>query len=286
MSTEANEPAWTDLDVTVADRWTYTWADRKRPHLHPVATPAGHVLTCNEPEDHFWHHGLWFTIKYLDEDNFWEEMPPYGVLRHDERPEVTHGPDGQVALSGELRWTRPDRETVALVQQLTLTHVPLEADAYAIDLDTTLTATDAVRLDRTEYTTWGGYGGFTIRGTNELVDTTLLLPDGSRNDRLVGVPGRWCDVAGTVTTGGANAPAGLAIFDHPGNVRHPVPWYGTTWDGYGEGDWTNFCNAAFLWEGPLELAAGESLRVRHRALVHDGHWPVDRLDAAWHAWAD
>ncbi|MCU1497509.1 MAG: hypothetical protein JWM47_1462 [Acidimicrobiales bacterium] len=290
---EPTTVAWSDGDVTVADRWTYGWADRKRPHLHPVATPAGHVLTRDAPDDHPWHHGLWFTIKYLDGDNFWEEMPPYGVLRHQGRPEAAAGPDGTVSVAGEVHWTRPDRQTVALVQQVSLTHVPLpegsapaagETGAYAIDLDTTLEATAPVRLDRTEYTTWGGYGGLTVRGTAELVDTRLLLPDGSAHGRLVGTPGRWCDLSGTVITGGAAAPAGLALFDHPANRRHPVPFYATTYDGYGEGDWTNFANAAFLWSGPMDLDAGEQLRIRHRTLVHDGHWSAERLDAAWDRW--
>ncbi len=52
------------------------------------ARRPAHVLTRDAPDDHPWHHGLWFTIKFVDEDNFWEEMAPYGVLRHDGPPEV------------------------------------------------------------------------------------------------------------------------------------------------------------------------------------------------------
>ena len=54
----------------------------------PGAHAGGAVLTRDAPEDHPWHHGLWFTIKFVDDDNFWEEMAPYGVLRHDGPPEV------------------------------------------------------------------------------------------------------------------------------------------------------------------------------------------------------
>ncbi len=271
---------WTDDDVTVDGRWTYAWANRKRPYIHPVTTPAGRVVSREAPGDHPWHHGLWFTIKYVDGDNFWEEMAPYGVLRHDGRPELGEGPDGSISLTGSLTWTRPDRETVALTERRILTHVPLGDDAYAIDLDTTLTAARPVRLERTEYTTWGGYGGFTLRGSAALVDTRLLLPDGSTHSRLVGQPAPWCDLSGTVDA----SPAGLALFDHPGNRRHPVPFYASTFDGYGEGTWTNFFNAAFLFHDGMDLDAGEALRIRHRALVHDGHWPVDRLQGAWSDW--
>lgn len=275
-----------DGTVTVAGRFTYAWGDRRRPRIHPLRTPAGHVLSRDEPEDHPWHHGLWFTIKFVDGDNFWEELPPYGVLRHRERPVMDGDDAGTVSIVGTLDWTRPDRETVAIVEHRTVAYVPLREDAYAVDLDTTLVAQADLRLDRTPFTTWGGYGGLTLRGAGDLVDTTLTLADGSTHARLTGEAGAWCDLTGTASAGGAAAaPAGLALFDHPTNRRFPTPFYASTFDQYGEGGWTNFFNAAFLWDGPMDLAAGEALRVRHRALVHDGAWPVDRLQAAWEAWA-
>ncbi|HYI62669.1 MAG TPA: PmoA family protein [Acidimicrobiales bacterium] len=268
--------------TTVAGRWTYHWGARRRPFVHPVTTPAGHVLTREAPDDHPWHHALWFAIKYVDGDNFWEEMEPYGVLRHDDRPEVVEAAGGVVALRGSLTWTRPDRETVALTEERTLTHVPLGPDAYAIDLDTTLVPGAPCRLDRTPFTTWGGYGGLTVRGAGDWTDTTLLLADGSTHDRVLGQASAWCDLTGTPPGGAEGDRAGIALLDHPGNRRHPTPFYGSTRaDTYGDDGWSNFLNAAFLWHEPLDLAAGEELRVRHRVIVHDGVWERDRLAAAW-----
>lgn len=275
-----------DDAVTVDGRWTYAWADRRRPHLHPVRTPAGHVLTRNAPDDHPWHHGLWFAIKFVNEENFWEEYDAYGVLRHQGPPTVTAHDDGRVTVAGSLHWVRPDRTTVTLVEDRTITHVPIGEDAYAIDLDTSLAPATDVRLDRTPFTTWGGYSGLTVRGPADFVDTRLTLDDGSVHDRITGTPSRWLDLSGTVTADGAKAPAGIALFDHPGNRRHPVPFYASTRnETYGDEGWSNFANAAFLWNGPLDLVAGEILRVRHRALVHDGHWPADRLAEQWQGWS-
>jgi len=270
---------WNDDGVTIAGLWNYAWAAKRRPFLHPVRTPAGHVLTVDSPDDHPWHHGLWFAIKYVDDDNFWEEMAPYGVVRHLARPTITERTDGSITLTGDLHWTRPDRKTVAIVEQRRLTHVPIGDDGYAIDLDTTLVPTSDVRLDRTEFTTWGGYGGLTLRGRPDLTDTKLLLADGSVHDRLTGTPSEWLDISGTVDPDGANAPAGITLFDHPGNRRTPVPWYASTRnETYGDEGWSNFVNAAFLWDGPLHLAEGEELRVRHRTLIHDGTWSVDEIE--------
>ena len=281
----------TDIDqgedtVTVDGRWSYVWGDSRRPHLHPVRTPAGHVLTCNAPDDHPWHHGLWFTIKYVNDENFWETYDAYGVLRHQGAPTVIAEADGRVTVAGSLHWIRPDRATVAVVEDRTITYVPLGDDAYALDLDTSLVPASDVRLDRTPFTTWGGYGGLTVRGPGDFVDTRITLADGSVHDRVTGTPSTWLDLSGTVTAAGADAPAGIALFDHPANRRHPVPFYASCRnETYGDDGWSNFANAAFLWDGPMDLVAGEILRVRHRVIVHDGHWPLDRLTAAYRAWS-
>lgn len=284
------EPSWTAGQVTVAERWTYHWADPKRPFIHPLTTPAGHVLSREAPADHPWHHGLWFTIKFVNGENYWEELPPFGVLRHDGRPEVTAGADGSLALEGTVTWDRPDGGATVIAERRRLTHTPLApedgGDGYAIDLDTTLVPAIDVRLDRTEFTTWGGYGGLTLRGPADLVDTRLLLADGTTHDRLLGHPSPWCDLAGTASAGGRAGPAGVALFDHPANPRFPTPFYASTFDGYGEGAWTNFFNAAFLFHEAMDLAAGKPLRLRHRVVVHDGHWPTERLQAEWDTWAE
>lgn len=265
--------------------WTYQWEASKRPLIHPVTTLAGHVLTRDAPDDHPWHHALWFTIKFVDDDNFWEEYDAYGVLRHRSTPELVQHDDGRSSLKGTLDWIRPDRETVALVEDRTWTHVPLSEDAYAIDLDTTLVAAADVHYDRTPFTTWGGYGGLTVRGAGDWTDTILMVDDGSTHDRVLGDASRWCDLTGTVP-GVSDAVAGLAFLDHPGNVRHPVPWYASTRaDTYGDEGWSNFLNAAFLWHDGLDVPAGEPLRVRHRVVVHDGRWTADQVESAWQAYA-
>jgi hypothetical protein len=77
----------------------------------------------------------------------------------------------------------------------------------------------------------------------------------------------------------------VAILDHPGNPRHPVPWYGSTRAAtYGDEGWSNFLNAAFLWDEPLRVGAGKPLRFAYRVLVHDGAWDADRIAAAYADW--
>jgi len=240
------------------DRWHYNADHRKRPNLHPVASPSGAVLTRDAPDDHPWHHGLWFTIKYVNEENFWEEQPPYGVLRH---VDDTH-----------VQWIRPDRETVIIDDERTFTHVDLADDAYAIDISIALTPRDDVVLDRTPFTTWGGYGGLSLRGRPDWTDTRIMLSDGTTHDRVLGTPAKWCDISGSVDGGDA----GLLMIP----AEPETPWYGSTRAAtYGDEGWSNFLNAAFLWDGPEAVAAGTTRRFEFRVVVHDGVWTKEQCEA-------
>lgn len=269
-----------DGALTVGGCWTYVWAGATRPFLHPVATPSGHVLTRDAPPDHPWHHGLWFAVKFVNGENFWEEYGEFGVVRSDCEPSVESQGD-RVRISGTLSWIRPDGRSVAIVEQRVLVHVPMEApdgEVYGIDIDVSLAPTTDTVLDRTPFTTWGGYGGLALRGPGDWSETRLLLADGSSHDRVLGTASPWCDLTGSV--GPTGALAGIAILDHPANPWYPVPWYASTRsDTYGGQEWSNFVNAAFLWHGPRAVAGGDVLRIRHRVIVHDGAVPADWLQA-------
>jgi hypothetical protein len=261
--------------------WRYVYSGKPKPYVHPICTPAGHCLTLFEPHDHLWHRGLWFTIKFINGDNFWEEGEPFGSQRTLAPPSITHGPRGRIELRSELLWTHPRAHaapTAVFHEQRAIGFEPLETAAYALDFATTLTAQTDLLLDRTPFTTWGGYGGLIVRGTRNWQATQLLFPDGSTSDRPTGVRATWCDLSGKLD-GGRDLTGGIAIFDHPDNLRHPSPWYGSTGPGH-------YFNAAFLFHEPLNLAAGESLRLCYGVLVHDEIWSVERLQAAYAAYVE
>ena len=249
--------------------WRYE-RHRRKPHVHPLRTPAGTCLTTVEPADHPWHRGLWFAVKYVNGDNFWEEIAPYGVQRHR---------DGN---GDDIDWIGPDRVTAVVHERRTLTPVDLGADdAYALDLAITLrpAGDEDLVLDRTPFTTWGGYGGLTLRGRPDWTDTRLLVAAGGSQDRVIGERSPWCDLS--------SAAGGVTFFDAPGNPNHPVPWYASTRAAtYGDDGWSNFVNAAFLWDGARRLDAGDELHFAYRVVVHDGPWEPARIDRAYRAWTN
>ena len=72
---------------------------------------------------------------------------------------------------------------------------------------------------------------------------------------------RW--VSATGATGGM-----VALLDHPANPRHPVTWFARA----------NLLGAGLLMPGDLELAAGQTLRLRYRFLLLDSETPAARLE--------
>lgn len=245
--------------------FTYVTDRAPKPFVHPLRSPSGRVLSVESPADHPWQRGLWFAVKFVDADNFWEEVEPFGrqVTTDDHR----------------LEWVRPDGR-VALLEERSVVEVDpgLGDGSYAIDWTTALEAAGAeVVLDRTPYTSWGGYGGLTFRGAPDWCDTRVLTADGSEHRRPVAVESPWCDLS--------SGEAGLCLLDHPSNPRHPVPWYGASRSrAYGEG-WANYLNAAFLFHQAMTLPVGQPLVLRYRVVVHDGRWDAARAQAAWEAWA-
>jgi hypothetical protein len=259
--------------------WRYVYDTAKpKPFFHPVCTPRGHVLTNFEPHDHLWHRGLWFTFKFINKENFWEERPPFGMQRTAGAPGINHEPEGAINLFSRVDWVRPDGQTVVIREQRQMTHRPLDDDAYAIDFYTTLVAQADLEIDRTPYTRWGGYGGLILRGTRNWQKTRVLLSDGTETERPTGPRAAWADLSGKLD-GGPEQTGGFAIFDHPSNLRHPTPWYG------GAEEFQNYVNAALLFHEPMQLASGASLSLRYRVLVHDGIWDAARLQSAWDAYA-
>jgi len=258
--------------------WRYVYGGKPKPFFHPLSTPRGFCLSLFEPHDHFWHRGLWFTIKFINGENFWEEFNEFGEQKGVLPPSVEHAADGTIQWKQDQTWERPNGQGSVFAEKRSIAYRPLDDLSYALDWDIALTAQMDLLLDRTPFTTWGGYGGLTIRGNRNWQQTKLLFPDGSTSDRPTGIPALWVDLSG-VFDGGSQKEGGIALFDHPLNARHPQPWYGATGSGH-------YVNAAFLFHEPMHLQSGETLRLRYRALIHDELWDVQKLQYAYDKYAE
>jgi hypothetical protein len=243
---------------------TYRDVGAAKPFFHPVTTPSGRCLSRAHPPDHPWHLGLWFAVKFVNADNFWEEIEPFGKV-------ISRTPG---RADGVLDWVTPDGRRPLIEHRTIATR--LDGDATCVDWHIRLTATVDVLLDRTPYNgVWGGYGGLAFRGAGDWSETSIVLAGESAPcERVVGRRAPWCLLS--------SEEAGVLLLDHRANPRHPTPWYGSTRNRiYGEEPWSNFINAAFLFDEPLALGSGNTLDLRHRVLVHDGRFTPAECESRW-----
>ena len=275
--------------------WTYLWAHRRKPHVHPLATPAGRVLTQVEPPDHPWQRGVWFVVKFVDGDNFWEEYDPagWGVQRHDGPPGDGHWTVTGTrrarcrrSVEGDLAWIRPDRSTVAVHEHRRVTSTCRSGDdAYAVDWDVTLRV--ARRRHPRPHAVQRHVGrllGPGLPGAGRLARHPPAArrrgrarPGGAAAVTLVRPVGHGADGAATVACASSTTPP---------TRRTPSP--STPRAGR---------ERATARAGPTPstrrscgtvrsvLPAGEPLRFRYRLVVHDGAWAADRAEAAWQGFA-
>jgi Methane oxygenase PmoA len=246
-------------------------AAQPKPCIHPLTTPSGATLTGFEMSDHVWHRGLWFTIKFINGENFWEENAPFGVQRSTAEPSVQLVSTGEAIVRHDQRWTS-DKTGDVFVEQRTIRFVDQPEGVRQIDWTSILEAQQDLTLDRTPYTTWGGYSGLTFRTSREFHGATFTTPGGGTSQSLLGDRHEWALLQGKLD-GGRDRTAAIGIIEHPDNPRATTPWYGKCADGY------VFFNAAFLFHEPMQVKKHETLTFRYRVLTRDGHWTHDAFAA-------
>jgi hypothetical protein len=241
-------------------------------------------------KDHPHQRGLWFAHESVNNLDFWNNDASYTTPN---RGKMTLKKLGKIESGGKkgsiaatFDWTN-----LAGALQLTESRVMTfydEPQTRTIDLDITLTAVKLVVFGDNK----DGALGIRLRpvlqvtaqrGDNFPLTGHILNADGVAIEKDAwGKPSNWCDYWGEV--GGEKV--GIAIFDHPGNPRHPVRWHVR---GYGLFAANPFGLSAFTndksQDGSMTLAPGKSVRFRYRVVIHPGDTKSAGVDALWKRYA-
>ena len=249
-----------------------------KPCFHPLFTAAGRQIAGFQMSDHPWHRGLWFAIKFINKTNFWEENPPLGIQQTVAQPQCQFASPRAVRIAHALRWT--SQATGPVIDETRQMIFTAESDGTRIiDFSSSLMPLQDLELDRTPYTTWGGYGGLTFRASREVHGTGFLLPDGQTANAIIGQSHPWVLLRGLVD-GEPEARVSIGMIDYPANPRSPSPWYGKAGQSY------DFFNAAFLFHEPMTVQRGRVLNFRYRFVYGDGWWEAPQLAALAQAFVE
>jgi hypothetical protein len=251
-----------------------------RPFFHPVRTLGGDLVTVYRPHDHVWHKGIALSLPNVGEENFWGgptfrggqyvQAHNDGAMRHDAF-DVAIVKDGVARLDERLSWvTESGQTTVTERRRIAAAVLPDAPATWLLAFETTMTNVSGADIVIGSPTTEGrpnaGYGGLFWRGPRSFTGGTVVTPDGTGGDELMGTGGPW--LAFTGRHDGHGRTSTLVFRDSPANFSYPSQWFVRSTP------FAAVCPAPFF-DTEHTFPAGAPLTLRYDIAVADGS-----LDAA------
>ncbi len=268
----------------------YVFTGAKRPYFYPVLMEDGTQLvrdfpmkdTPGEDRDHPWHRGLWFAHAEVNRVDFWNEgtgdnarsPKEKGSVLHDGLIETTSGDVGMIRVRNQ--WVAPDGKLVC-TDQTDIRIAALPGGGRTIDFEVTLQplagqalllgdnkdGTMAIRLAQW-LTPPHKYQKKDTGGSARIVTSA-----GARDAAAWGTRADWCDYSAER----AGKIYGVAIFDHPQNLRHPTWWMARDYglfaaNPFGQHDFEKREDTPNM--GDFIVEAGDRLTLKYRFVFHEG----------------
>ena len=268
--------AFTSAGRTV---WQFHFGkQRPVPHFYPVCLLDGTLLTDLGPKDHPHHHSLWFAWNKLNGVDYWSE-PDAGRTQVAECRVSTGKNSARFQM--KLDYVPPAGDPVLTERRTIVVSAPDNQGRYFIDWRGEFVAgKEPVHMKGG--TAGGGYAGLSVRIAQTTHEWRIIDSEGrediaegdfARNTH--GKRAKWMDFS--VTDKATGKQGGIAILEHPSSFRHPSQWHNLinpkTPFGY--------FSPATLWSEPYDLAAGKTLMVYYRIVVHPGRPGREAIEREW-----
>jgi len=254
-------------------------SDGGAPHIHPLCTPAGRLLSLDQPYDHPWHHGLFFAWPNVSGYNFLETSERFAGRRGTVeqvawcRREVV---DGVARISTRNRWLPEGAILPIIVEERDVSVQAPIGNRYSIDIEVAIHVDPGTDEPEVTLASFPPYHGLSFRPQRSLDRARLVNSEGGKGVRgTLGVSARWCALMGQLDS--PPGWGGVAILDHPENPRHPTPFFTMA---VPEKPFA-FIGAAPCFEEPLAIVKGEPVGWKYRLVVFDGVLSSDTLDVEW-----
>jgi hypothetical protein len=262
--------------------WQFSF-DQKlgKPFFHPVSVPGQSSLTNFKPEDHPWHYGFWFSWKYINGVNYWEEDRASGKAEGKTQwgdPVIETDERGGATIKLAVRYVNPSGQVDVEEERVIVISAPAADGQYFFDWQARFTAgKQGAFLDRTPMPDEprgqfnGGYGGLALRLASAPAELDVMTLRGT----IVDFPQQRARpsapaVAFNLRSGG-HFMGGVAIFSDPANSGSDAPWYIVN------APEMRFACAAVLAPKPLKYAPGETWMLHYRVVVKATAWKAEEL---------
>lgn len=260
--------------------WQFNFADSfNKPHFHPLRVTGSEPLSTSRPADHLWHYGLWFSWKFINGVNYWEEEKSgrsQGLTKW-KAPEIATQPDGSAEIKLDLSYISTNSAVVMTELRALKISAPAADGGVTIDWTSAFTVGDVpLVLDRTPMPgepggkVNGGYGGFALRTAQVPARTDFVTAEGPvtnyASDRArPNSKGAACNV----TLGGRTD--GVAILSHVSNTGGDSPWY------ISNSDKMRWFSPSLLAPKPISMQPRETFIWKFRVVTKAGAWTAADL---------
>lgn len=286
---------WQRTDTTLAwaagktPVWQFSFDPAKgKPFFHPITVDGGPSLTNFRPTDHPWHYALWFSWKYINGANFWEEDRDTGKSVGKtswSTPVIATRADGSATIELNLRYANPSGRVDLTEARTIAVSAPDASGGYTIDWSAEFTAgPEGAVLDRTPMPNEphgavnGGYAGLSMRLAAAPLTIAMTTAEGPVTEFAHNrARPNSAAVACSFSDGGKPVGA-IAILSDPANLGEKAPWYLINSDEF------RFANAAVLAPEMRRLPPGGTWKLRYRITVQKAPWTPEALRAALTAW--
>lgn len=245
--------------------YRYTSA-RPKPYIHPLCLPDGRPVTLDAPKDHIHHRGLMVAWSEVNGVDFWGEVNParHGQIVHQRFERLRGRPSVEIVEINH--WIAEDK--LLLAERRTVRVPAPSADGVWLDWITELKAAEGpVKLAAGRHV----YNGLGIRFVPSMDGGSVLNANGvSTIEKANGDNAAWCAYHG--------AGAGVAMFDHPSNPRHPNAFFVMN-KAFG------YMSAAPTFRQPFDLAPGQSIRFRWGVFAFPGEPSAETLARRFQSWS-
>ena len=261
--------------------WQFTFATNKaKPFIHPLCVNGGESLTACQPSDHRWHYGLWFSWKYINGVNYWEEDKKTGKAEGATKwdpPQITTQENGSAKITMNLRYISTNDHPMMTEQRDIVFSAPAKDGSVTIDWTGKFTAGDeSLVLDRTPMpgephgAVNGGYGGFAFRAAQtparcDFVTIEAPVTDWQSDRSRPNSKAAACNVTKDGRTDGA------AIFSAVSNTGGDSPWYMVNSTSM------HWFSPSLLAPAPKKVQPHEGFTWKFRVITKAGAWTPQQL---------
>lgn len=276
----------------------HSGSEAGKPYFYPVIGPSGENMTRHWPmkegfedeaEDHVHHRGMWYGLGKVNGLDYWhfpldegkQKDRSFGVVRHKGMNFVQSSADDIVfrVKSDWVVFDEPEKRTMSDTREFRLFFT--KAGSLVVDATITLIA-DAgdVTISDDKEGAWSIRTLPTLRLEGDHARGQIVNSEGVTGRVAWGKRAKWVDYFGVDRAGNE---VGIAIMDHPSNLRHPTWWharhYGLfTANPFGQG---HFEKDAPDNAGDYVIENGESLIFRYRTIFHKGSAEGAGIATAW-----